>query len=619
MKSPRHRRTAVCLLLFGLATAAWAQQKDADLLDPAKPFFSDLSGHHALGSAAAPTAEEAERLAKAAALQRCFREIGKDELFQSLFISSWPDAISVEASRAEKAKDGGMTVVLRVRVDRNAVIMTEAQYRNAATDLLNRCEKLVEELEKTLTDAAADETNLRIPQALTGYRNARSRLREIAVLLKPMGDDSQASETGKSLAAVRGTVKALEERVNAGMERIESIEKKTEKDAATEELMGTLDLLAAEIEKIRLATSEHEQLSPFYDMPRARLESIVIELKKNRDKTGVVKEKLAFLKGKVPADRVLIEQKLQLAAADAAELDAKLKTLLSAAELEIREPRLARQETARRWSEIGKGAVAALDYAFLHKPADIVSLRYEIPFSWDGENPIGYTGERDFRIQAEGAFPFGFWIRGQLSHAETALSPAAAASGTVDSSLSSEAAIGYFRGLLIAVGFGWDWTHVVFAADPAMAQKTAKENHVRVLFGGANRDGNRIDWLLSLKYRFPLFADPFVVPYHLNAGLDYAFRVADILILEAGVSTGCFQDTAKDTAAGTAAGVVKVVPTDLTYVFSWRAAAALRIPGPFAWGVTHQGEWIGPIADSLGTIPAGAYRGEWGLFVEYDF
>jgi len=613
MKSPLKLLSIVGILCFVVDLTCGAQEKTADLLNPSQPFYSDVSGHHALGSATAPTVEEAERLAKAAALQRCFREIGKDALFQSLFISSWPDAIAVEARRAEKAKEGGMTVLLRVRVDGNAVIMTETQYRNTATDLLNRGEKLVGELEKSLADATADETNLQIAQALTEYRNARSRIREIGVLLKAMGDESQVSESGKSLAALRQTVKALEERVSAGMDRIESIEKKTEKDAATEEMADALELLSAEIEKIGLDVEKQEALSPFYDLPRAQLEPIVIGLKNGQDKMKLVTEKLAFMKGKVPADRVLMEQKVQMALADAAELEAKLKSLKEAADLELRNPRLARQESARFWSEVGKGSLGALSYAFLHKPADVVSLRYDLPFAWDGEHAIGGTMEQDFRLQAEGAFPFGFWIRGQLANSETALvSDAATGSRAVNTALYSEADLGYFRGILFAAGFGWDWTHGIIPAGSTVSQKTAKESYVRVMLGGANQEGTRIDWLLSLKYRFPLFADPFLVPYHFNVGLDYMLRAADILLLEAGVSTGCLQDTAVET-------VSLIKPEDLTYAFSWRFAVALRVPGPFAWGIMHQGELLAPL-DSLGNLGTGnGYVGEWGLFAEYDF
>ena len=69
-------------MIFSIFLNAWAQENQP--ID--KLFYRDISGYHGMGKATNPDKEEAVRLAKADALKRIFREIGKDELFRELFI-----------------------------------------------------------------------------------------------------------------------------------------------------------------------------------------------------------------------------------------------------------------------------------------------------------------------------------------------------------------------------------------------------------------------------------------------------------------------------------------------------------------------------------------------------
>ena len=110
-------------------------------------FNQDISGYHATGTAIAPERGESLRLAKAEAIKFILNRIGKDQFFQELFISSWPQAITTKETRIEEVANGYRATV-KLSIDRNAVVMTENQYSVAATEILERVETITEETRK---------------------------------------------------------------------------------------------------------------------------------------------------------------------------------------------------------------------------------------------------------------------------------------------------------------------------------------------------------------------------------------------------------------------------------------------------------------------------------------
>ena len=115
-------RLIVFILLIPIIIPAQESAIESD------SFTHDISGYHAVGKAANADRDEALRLAKANALNRIFSEAGKDRLFSDLFISSWPEYISIEESEVVK-ENNKYRAEVKVLVDRNAMILTEQSYR----------------------------------------------------------------------------------------------------------------------------------------------------------------------------------------------------------------------------------------------------------------------------------------------------------------------------------------------------------------------------------------------------------------------------------------------------------------------------------------------------------
>ena len=109
-------------------------------------FKEDITGYHGVGKATAVDRDEALRLAKADALKLIFSRIGKDKMFQEMFISSWPGSISIEKDSVTE-DENGFTAAVTVKIDRNSIIMTEGQYRVSAVSLLDRAEKIITDTE----------------------------------------------------------------------------------------------------------------------------------------------------------------------------------------------------------------------------------------------------------------------------------------------------------------------------------------------------------------------------------------------------------------------------------------------------------------------------------------
>lgn len=585
-------RLIIFILLIPIIIPAQESAMESD------SFTHDVSGYHAVGKAANADRDEALRLAKANALNRIFSEAGKDRLFSDLFISSWPEYISIEESEVVK-EDNKYRAEVKVLVDQNAMILTEQSYRMKAENLLNRAELKTDETEQLLKEAEKSEANLRMSEAFVLYAQAKVRLKEIRELLKFLGDVSVQSSKGNTLSIIRSLTGGMQLRVTSGLTRLEALARESEKDKVLTELDESFDLIMEEVKKLEETIERNSEIEPFYDLPKTQLDSILIELNSTLEREEPMRERLLFLKARVPEEKILLKDRIDIALTDFTALSIRMKKMQEEVENEIAEPRLKRQEKARRKAKRRRKIKETVSYIFLHKPIEALTFHYTLPFEWDGESDITSSGNPEWWIRAEGTFDMGFWIRGLLKHDEIDLFE-----GHTES-LKSEIAIGFFRETLFGVGFGWDWIKKINNEK----SKELRENSLMFFMGKVNKERNRVDLLLSFKYRIPLIWDDIIIPYHMNMSVEGLVRAANILQVEAAFSTGSYpvlplSDTAQ-------------LKDHLGYLFELKAAVALRIPPPFTWGVFYKGYGERTVnGNELGDI---SYMGRWGCFIEYSF
>lgn len=620
------KKLAVILLCYALAVGLWAegqvktpatgQTDEADNKIKVQgnikhgKFSEDIAGYHADGYAEASAKEEAIRLAKASALNFIFIKTGKDEMFKEMFISSWPGSITVEKTEVKETKQG-FSAVVTVKIDRNSVIMTEDRYRVSATELLDRAAKIIVETGSILNDAETAEANLRMSEALIGYQHASTRCNEAKELLKHLGSNSIVSSDGKNLASILSIIDSLKLRADTGLKRLEELAKKNEKTKSMEEIGRALDLISIELSNIEKTVLEYSKIEPFYDLPKERLQSILIDVNSFINRNRDIKDKLNFLSGKVTEKDLFLKERIEIKESDLKRSDKMLVKMKEELNLEINEPRLLRQEKARKREERRKAFKDAALYLFIHKPSELLSFRYYIPISWDGEKKFSFTGENNWILQSEGLLA-GFWIRGNLSRLEMEMLQSRS------NTLSSEIAIGIAQKVLFGVGFSWEWMHGITdgmatngidTAGMAAINSGIKENAVTLFFGGPNSKKTRINWLVGFTYRIPLFFDYFIAAYQMNAGLNWLVRAGDILLVEADVSSGCYQRLPSAT--------TDAAKNRLEYQLRWKAGVAFRLPYPFTWGIYYKGTGKAPLNGN--TLGALNYDGTWNSYIGYHF
>jgi hypothetical protein len=603
---PSARRASLLAFSLLAAAAAWSQTGAA--LKDSRAFFQDVAGYHAQGKAEAADRVEAQRLAKADALRRLFAEIGKDTIFAEMCLSGWPEYISVEDTVSTE-RDGKFAVQAQVAVATSAIMLTEQKYQNAVMQLLDTTEAAIAEVEKSLGEADGLEKNLQVPGALAAYRRAKTRLGEARELVKDVGDKSVTSGSGESIAAIGAKLDALSLRVTEGLGRMEAIEAEAQKSAAADETSKAFDLYDQALQDMESRGEEYVALSPFYDLPREKLDSILLGIQADRAKGATIVEELEKLRAAIPQDRQYLRQKADLDLADARALNERLEKLEAEVRLEIRTPRLVRQERAQRARAFLTAVGAGAKWAFLHKPLDIVTFTWDLPLRWDMENPIESTGEANVRLEAEGLLG-GLWVRGGLGHDDVT-----GGTGTDEwrtSAWQSSFDLGFGRKTVVGLGASWDWKRTV--EDPAAATPPAdaeRELGFRIEVGGIDADRRRMGWQIALGYAVPMAdAGELVVPYHLNASLSVRVKAADILILTAGIRTKAYQS------AELADGVAF---TDaFSYRFDWRLGIGLRLPPPFVIGLSFGGQITGGLTRS-GDMNADPYVGGWGVSLSYVF
>ncbi len=589
------KRTILTAALALLSIIASAQQVAGTSAEPA--FSEDSGRYRAAGAGRGASEEESLRLAKSEALGRIFRETGKDELFSEMFVSSWPEAIRIESSSSERNSDGSFSAKAKISVDRNATMLLEQSYRSAAAALLDKAEKLLASAERKIDRAKEAEAELRLPDAFVLYRQGRGEGQQAVDSMKPLGDNSLLSERGTNLASLRRMAASLAVRADEGLSRIDVAEKKTVSASQADEAGMTLELIEAEFAELSKSVEKRRAASPFYDLPAGELESIRDELDSAMEKGRLIVERLGAVSASVPESRTFLKQKAAFLRTDAEDLVKSVRGMKQAAEEELRYPRLARQEDARKSKERRE----AIAWVFLHKPYEYLTLRYELPVLYDPDKGWDDLPALNFKLSLEGSFKPGVWLRTSLEHKETEY-------GALNLRvLRQEASIGLFGDTLWGIGFAWDWIRDLSSHGTDL--DTVDHYAVKLHYGKIDRERYRPFIVASLTYQIPRYTDEFIPAYHVNCGVDVRIKAEDYVFVE-----GSFASKAVQTGTGSEPESLR---GNLAHVVEWKIGVAFRLPSPFAWGISYRGGRIAPI-DVEGN--AGTYRrlpDGWSLFIEY--
>jgi hypothetical protein len=391
---------------------------------------------------------------------------------------------------------------------------------------------------------------------------------------------------------------------------MQAIEQETRKSAAADEMTKAFDLYEAELAEMEARAGEYLDLSPFYDLPRSRLDAILLDVEADGDKDKRVIAELERLRAALPQDRDYLRQKADLSLVDAKALSKRLEKMEAELRLEIKTPRLVLQERAQRRRAVLAAAGKVARYAFLHKPADLVTVTWDLPLRWDMENPVQATGEADVLVEVDGVFPGGFWIRGGAGH-ET-VTDAAGADTWRSAAWGSSVDIGFGKKTMLGLGVSWDWRReVADLGAGGLPEEAERELALRLDLGGVDTERRRVSWLLSLGYTLPTVpAGGIVIPYHLNAHLAFRAKAADVLILRGAVRTKAYQSAAW--ADGT------VFADAFSYRLEWSVGLGLRLPPPFILGVSYGGQLTAGLGPQ-GLLALDPYSGAWMLSLGYAF
>lgn len=537
------------------------------------------------GTGSATTEREAARLAKGAALAEAFRDIGKDELFESMFLSDWPAAVQVEEQFFEGDEESGFTATVRIAIDQNALILAEGPYAAAATGLLNRAASLVDDAETATRRATEFEGELEVQSAFGEYSRAESLLAEARIVLSPIGDDSVFSDSGANVSSLATTIDSLSATVSTGLARIDRLSSEIETEQGRRQYREVLSQVEDRLNAASSVVQAHLPKSPFYDLPVDELESMRGALTLTLDDLISVQENYRSVLTSLPEGEELAAKRVDLGLSNAERLAEHTERMIEELEREIDYPRLERQEDEarrkRRRQTVGRG----IRWTFFHQPLGFFTYSQMLPLMIDHRDGRTRLPRTEYSLEVEGVVNPGLWLRTELRRSVRG--------GNADMyrrSLSQTVGIGLAGRRIWGLGFSWDW----FAKDSVDTALFA-ERRVSLHLGKPNRKLNRADIMLSLGYQLPQFWGGFVAPYHLNFTFDSIVRIERILILEAMARSGLVSTIADGTSM-TAAHV-----RDQPYQLEWRTGVGLRLPPPVTlkayYGETYERPEGQPEAD----------------------
>ncbi|MBN2510944.1 MAG: hypothetical protein JXB03_11740 [Spirochaetales bacterium] len=180
---------------------------------------SELGFYTVETSSEGATEDEALEAAVYYGINRIFRFLRKDQLFRDMFLSSWPEAVTRDRFTVSPAENGGFRALVTVKIDGQAIILAEPNYRNTVHSRLNEAELMVVKLEGLVVHAQGAEDSFQHERAGILYSQSADTLGELKALISGIGDMSVLSTEGNSVEYFRSRIRGFNATIDSGLKR----------------------------------------------------------------------------------------------------------------------------------------------------------------------------------------------------------------------------------------------------------------------------------------------------------------------------------------------------------------------------------------------------------------
>ena len=582
----------------------------------AQTVISDVGYYRFEASSFGRTEQEAVQNAVNDAAEKIFASIHKDSLFTEMFLSSWPEAVIVE-TKSTAPSENGYEATVSVKIDRNAVLLAEPNYRNAVQTRLNEAERSIVKIEGLLATAASSEENGDTEKAGILYSQANDSLNELIAITGVIQDKSVLSSEGNSIEYVRSRIKGFDATIESGLNRLKIVRNKEEEKIQTGEALSTYGPLKSSLNRLERDYTTLSDKSPFFGLTEEELEEAISKCDAAiRTLNTQLLPKYSSLKASLDDNMQSLESKVDLDINRIETLSVRFNELKSLAEKELNEPKSKRVEAQQKRSENSKQLKDRLMWTLLHPPRDrlVIRITPDIGFSGSEVETPGFG----IGLTAEKAFESGVWGRAQLMYTsdqslrQDSTFASAMAGSTSDRKdvLFSQLAIGFHTHTLYGIGLGWQWDNSY--ADPELYGGDSPQQepmfYPAVFWGKVDKERNWPTFLAEYSYGIPSsmdLTDPLVF---INGRIKLILRGDDYLLVEA---------------EGWSMPANRMLPYETSYSEHLyisqgiRLGAGIRIPGPFTWGVSFTGTRNALyVSDELQDFSA--MKWIWGMFFQYS-
>jgi len=534
------------------------------------------------------TESEAQNDALRAAIGVVMESLNKDRLFSELFLKNPPVTMSWKKLTSDKGA-GSWTVTLQLVVDDESFrLLYNTAYVSTVLTILDGAETRLADAEGLSLDARKAETDGVLGRAMSLYWQARDAADSGLELLEPVGDAAVFSSFGKKKAPeLREILGAVRNTAVSGYGRIRAAEQAL---AADEELTSSLaalakietDLAAADA----WANSISSRAARIEGTPKAELRAFSDELAVRYSILSDSRLALGRIGDAVPKSKELVTARIDVARRRIDSLAEYFRKTRSAADLEIRDPALARAKRSQN-----------IRWAFLHEPAGALALRLYTPLGLDPSSDdirFNDTGLFEFSLASEQAFgrDRGVWIASSVEKADTILAAPRNDGGSAKTTGYTQLVdLGFYGRALWGVGFRWDWLRQV------EGQTREKRMAYRTFLGGVDRSSNKSSWLVALSWEPPYELEDFELANNLNVGLDAQARLGSVVELDAGLSLRPRESL-----------------TGHDSCLEYSIGAGVHLPKPFLWGLEYSGYVVTSINEAATRRSGASVR----MFMEYS-
>lgn len=555
--------------------------------------------YQASASAEGANQEAAFRQAKAKAIDSLFGTMGKDPFFKEYYITSKPETIQGEITGTETRDNGTVRVTARVRIDKTDVALSEQAYYVAVLGVLNSAESILRQAEEALSKAKRAEENLELPEAYVSFVHASEEAERAMGLLLPVETGAVVSDGGSSVSVLKERTTSVAGAAGDGIGRISSLEEKNRKDSAVGD---TYEMLKSEMESLESFVLEHQEMRPFYDLEKGELEALLVDVKNKADLAGKdLKKSYQELLQALAEDQEFLQKRIEMDMVQLENREKQLDQMVKELRLEIRNPRLQRQEAAQKRAERARALGKALGWLFTHEPSEILSLRLSPGLAVKHEGGFTQVPLR-FNLGIEYGTG-GIWFHTRFFRDALSLLGPDGAEG-IHHSMHQLADIGFYRNSLFSLGFLWTWKSSF--KDSSGTETALNPSYgVRLALGKMQSREDVLGSAISYTYYIPSAMEEFDALEIFNGMVQFQLRMARFLVLEAEAFSRV-HPTAEAEA------------NEASHRIGWSAGLGIRLPSPFTWGVQFRQEWqskkTGGEWGETVTIP-----GMWSIFLGYTF